>query len=775
MKKQTKKRILSTLLCFMLVIGLLPTVAHAESEVHWCFNCDAIYYGDVDSDVYDDSEGCCGPDGNPECWVEIHCWECGEYVDRYWTNDCCMWCEDCIEDQGTHCTECDECYLSKEDELCGVCHKCEICSGGICPDCGLCDECATDGDYTHCIICGACSSGTTWADEEDPDHPSDPKHCADCCSHCEQCGSACTTDDDVEYCDECGLCVDCCMENREAFGCEVFCVESSEFEDHFCEECGTCWCDTYQCGYCGLCAECCESNSDVCTEHMCVEDSDYDDHFCEECGDCFHEADQCEECGLCKACCEDKLESAQEIRCLTCAGFTCVEQDGFEAHMTESHPEKGYTHDHRFSKSWSMDNDYHWHACLSCENGKTADPDAGGHITDPDTGICKVCGYKYGETMYFITQPEDAHVQVSESHYYGSYYWANPGPTNYWNNRTSFRVKAFSSNGPLYYRWYQVKGDGEPTPLDNNTTDKGKLYVSGATTPTLTISVSMDSCTSDYSYYCVITDGKTTTTPVKSAQAKMVASHRYSLAAYDKDTESGTIYLKTYYDGVGWKSRAQTSTGHKWYCCGTGHDATNAATLNKKAKPHSFEDWGTEEGAYTKEALLDNNCITFNKYRCTDCHYVKYVEKHTCNMEAKAYAEGHEDVATKHQLVCKTAGCDKTGSAPHNWVYVTEGEGYFPRQKPDDADNGKVIRRCIECGYLDINFTWKKVTVTTDTTTGDKTKSEEPLGWNINNILVDVENGTANRPLVEPGDTVVLNPKLDGVHKFTGWTANYHY
>lgn len=124
-----------------MVVGMLPTTAFAIWGVdgyYECIFCGAVYYGDdVDDSIYEESDYCCGIDGNPDCWLENHCYECGEYVDRSVKNDCCNWCEDCIEDRGTHCSECDECYLSEENQLCGEC----FCKADQCNECGLCETC----------------------------------------------------------------------------------------------------------------------------------------------------------------------------------------------------------------------------------------------------------------------------------------------------------------------------------------------------------------------------------------------------------------------------------------------------------------------------------------------------------------------------------------------------------------------------------------------------------------------------------------------------------
>lgn len=144
-----KKRILSLVLCFVMVVSLLPTQAHAEDGAE-CANCGHWHYGD-----YMCKCGLCSIDcSNSDCWAETHCQECGEcYMDvNTWCDDC-GWCENCMKNDRSHCEDCGRCFVGDDrSEMCDECDKCSDCVGEICEECGRCDECAGDA---HCENCPA--------------------------------------------------------------------------------------------------------------------------------------------------------------------------------------------------------------------------------------------------------------------------------------------------------------------------------------------------------------------------------------------------------------------------------------------------------------------------------------------------------------------------------------------------------------------------------------------------------------------------------------------
>jgi len=133
-------------------------------------------------------------------------------------------------------------------------------------------------------------------------------------------------------------CYDCCQENASNYGCDCgeYCVESSDWESHLCENCETPLCQVDVCYFCGKCIDCCGYESE-CNENMCVEEDGYNEHFCTECGYCFHSVTQCETCAdadklICKMCCIN-LASIAGCYC----GDICINDDNFAEHMKTVH------------------------------------------------------------------------------------------------------------------------------------------------------------------------------------------------------------------------------------------------------------------------------------------------------------------------------------------------------------------------------------------------------------------------------------------------------
>ena len=304
-----RKRILSVLLCLMMVVSLLPMQVFADEGEECLGSCNHVHWGDAICDGCGLCSADCPKGG--DCWYESHCKECGAcYMSADNWCDECGWCQDCMQE--AHCQDCGRCFVGEsKDELCedcqrcsncvdSICEECHKCSGcvdavceechkcsecfdedehcqsclthllgvGACSDCGYCDECA-EAEGLHCEECGECFEGGA---ERCPIHEDDP-HCKDCAGdYCEECGECEFTKSDLVLCDYCGLCMDCCRENSEAEGCSTgdVCVESPDWDDHFCDECGVCFCDDNRCSTCDLCKDCCKA-AGICTECDCSE------------------------------------------------------------------------------------------------------------------------------------------------------------------------------------------------------------------------------------------------------------------------------------------------------------------------------------------------------------------------------------------------------------------------------------------------------------------------------------------------------------------------
>lgn len=378
-------------------------------------------------------------------------------------------------------------------------------------------------------------------------------------------------------------------------------------------------------------------------------------------------------------------------------------------------------------------------------------------------GICTTCGYKSGETVYFTTQPRDVHTTVGDSDDY-DHATGEHGKTHPYEIRSSFRAKAYGKG--LSYQWYRVMADkdGTGTKLVDKA-DGEYTYISGADTPTLTVCVDNEACCEDIYFYCVATDKDGNT--ARSRSARMIASHRYTYAGYADDLDNTSckyIYVKRTTPGSTgyYQQELPASPGHRWYCCG---EHSGDRPSRGGVKPHHFSEtpYNAVQAAYTAKAAAAGEYTTFYQYRCTDCGFAKYVEKHEHRMVVAAPEEvGGEELFTKtsHPLICEVAGCDELGSALHNWSFRTV-------QWPSNGINGGVARECLDCGYWDEDFTQKVI----NTATGESSIRY----WDRSNMLVEAKNGSVNRTMIDPGESVILTPAKDGVHKFTGWTAKYEY
>ena len=197
-----RKRILSILLCLVMLFSLVPGAAvpvHAFWEDYDtggdCPNCDHYHWGENLCDCQ-----FCTIDCNYDCWVETHCNDCGLCLGDtpYWCDECYK-CAECMEE--THCSTCGKCYIGEDDQLCGECHKGPCCSITICDSCGFCDDCANDdSDPMHCSLCNACFGAV---DECVDDDDTGVIHCVDCHTSCEQCEECLLA---KEVCEDCGLC-----------------------------------------------------------------------------------------------------------------------------------------------------------------------------------------------------------------------------------------------------------------------------------------------------------------------------------------------------------------------------------------------------------------------------------------------------------------------------------------------------------------------------------------------------------------------------------------
>ena len=769
-KTKTRSRIVSILLVLIMLLSLMPSL-ELHAHAFWddydtggdCPNCDHYHWAENCCDCQ-----FCTIDCNYDCWVETHCNDCGLCLGDtpYWCEECFK-CADCMED--THCSTCAKCYIGEDDQLCGECHKGPCCSITICDSCGFCDDCANDdSDPMHCSLCDSCFGAV---DECVDDDDTGVIHCVDCHTACEQCEECLLA---KESCEDCGLCKECCRDNSDAGGCPdgETCVESAEWEEHICPGCDGWVTDKEDegefCETCELCKECCEGNSD-CSEGMCAMDTDYADHFCEDCGLCFHDSDPCEDgCDQrCKDCCLDA------VKAMGCDHDDwCFSDSDFEDHLKAEHSGAGHTH--IASSSWSADGTRHWHPCRYCDGKKL---NAANHEYDAK-GVCKVCGYISGSSIVITRQPRGVKCKTS---IYDDY---NEEPENgllyYENNPVTFSVSARSLKGDeLTYQWYR-KDNEHPTAAPYKLPE-GRFYM-GVTTSTLKMSVSTQACQEDYSYYCVIGRKGDPSDTMKTAEAKLTATHAFSYQqagepVYTDDGKRTPEYKVTWVDKDGnthntTVGSVRKSDGHKLAClfeAGAEEYEAHYMTSGSKERifPHTFKlekSYDAVGGGWVDMLV------------CTVCDYFVFVKSHVhdygWNWDYTGFGSIYEytfniggSTKTVEQLIlesgyahpekCKVPGCEEFIMVPHSW-------GRWNVVKNPDTTGGKggMEAECSVCEY-------------TKTKIDKDNDSEEIDHWTKDTALVTVKNGRATRMIVKPGDKIRLYPEERNGQKAIGWKVEY--
>ena len=768
-KTKTRSRIVSILLVLIMLLSLMPSL-ELHAHAFWddydtggdCPNCDHYHWAENCCDCQ-----FCTIDCNYDCWVETHCNDCGLCLGDtpYWCEECFK-CADCMED--THCSTCAKCYIGEDDQLCGECHKGPCCSITICDSCGFCDDCANDdSDPMHCSLCNACFGSV---DECVDDDDTGVIHCVDCHASCEQCEECLLNQ---ESCEDCGLCLECCRDNSDAGGCPdgETCVESAEWEEHICPGCDGWVTDKEDedefCETCELCKECCEGNSD-CSEGMCAMDTDYADHFCEDCGLCFHDSDPCEDgCNQrCKDCC---LNAVKAMGCDH--DDWCFSDSDFEDHLKAEHSGAGHTH--IASSSWSADKTQHWHPFRYCDGKKL---NAANHEYDAK-GVCKVCGYISGSSIVITRQPKGVKCKTS---IYDDY---NEEPENgllfYENHPVTFSVSARSLKGDeLTYQWYR-KDNEHPTAAPYKLPE-GRFYM-GVTTSTLKMSVSTQACQEDYSYYCVIGRKGDASDTMKTAEAKLTATHAFSYQqagepVYTDDGKRTPEYKVTWVDKDGVTHNTSVgsvrkSDGHKLAClfeAGAEEYEAHYMTTGSKERifPHTFK----LEKSYDAVGGGRVDMLV-----CTVCDYFVFVKSHVhdygWNWDCTGFGSIYEytfniggSTKTVEQLIlesgyahpekCKVPGCEEFIMVPHSWgrwnVVLC----------PDTAGaEGGMEAECSVCEYTKTKI--------------DKDDDGGADHWTKDTALVTVKNGRATRMIVEPGDKIRLYPEEGNGQKAIGWKVEY--
>lgn len=734
--KKKLHKLLSLLLCCIMVLGMLPsTVFAAYEDGAECANCGHWHYDDWMCECGLCSEDC----SNSDCWYETHCKNCGAcYMSADNWCDKCGWCQDCMDNEA-HCADCGRCFVGEsKEELCEECLRCADCvDNGVCDYCNKCDACA---DTDHCVechahvlsgccvkcgkcyecadgfICATCEHCESCAAEEGlhcefcggcledidpcPAHEYD-SHCKYCVDYCEGCGQ-CSYDGDIDgLCADCGFCYECCAENSVAHGCSTgdVCVESSDWDEHLCPGCGECFCDKERCDDCGFCEECCAENSmdaGCSTGEVCTESSEWDEHFCANCGGCFCDYEQCSDCGLCADCC---AANAFEKGC-DC-GDVCVDSSEWEDHKKEYHGEGGVSddHTHKFKTEWNADQTRHWHECRFC-NEKSGEAEH--RLTA--AGKCEICGYDTSSPLFFVSQPQDLTRKVSDANPYG-----DDDPNSPINNKATFSVTAVNLAGnELSFQWYEVhteKSSGKEKTIKLEDVDG---ETSGSTKSRLSVPVWSDGCNYSHSYYCVVTstgaDGEEFTIESRHAQLRTV--HNYGeMKAVDNDdstpgggssrritytdVESGIEKTEIYYKG---------NRYHNRWCVG---DDCGRTQYPEKTWHNMVFDKYLGSGKLFND---ERETLYFYRWVCTECGYQDlywYAAKQDIPYSISfvdtpgAYImdeDDNEDVLTAMagaELWAHAPYVNKSGYVFDHWEVKTGPDGFTDDSIENDYDTGR--------------------------------------------------------------------------------------
>ena len=389
-------------------------------------------------------------------------------------------------------------------------------------------------------------------------------------------------------------------------------------------------------------------------------------------------------------------------------------------------------------------------------------------------GVCKVCGYISGSSIVITRQPKG--VKCKTSIYGSGDYDEEPenGLLFSEHNWVTFSVSAKSLKGDeLTYQWYQ-KDNERPTAAPYKL-DEWPNHFEGVNTSTLKMSVSTQACQEDYSYYCVIGRKGDPSDTMKTAEAKLTATHAFSykqagVPVPTDDSERNPKYDVTWVDkhGVthnGFVGGVRKSEGHKLAClfeAGAEEYEAHYMTTGSKERifPHKFAfDRSYDAVGGGKVDVL----------YCTVCDYPLYVKSHVhdygWNWDYTGFGSIYEytfniggSTKTVEQLIlesdyahpekCMVPGCEEFIMVPHSW-------GYWNVVLCPDTTGGEggMEAECSICEYKET----KKID-------GD---------WTKDTALVTVKNGRATRMIVEPGDKIKLYPEERNGQKAIGWKVEY--
>ena len=298
-------------------------------------------------------------------------------------------------------------------------------------------------------------------------------------------------------------------------------------------------------------------------------------------------------------------------------------------------------------------------------------------------------------------------------------------------------------------------------------------------TPTLRLSVSAEACMDDYSYYCVIGRKGDPSDTMKTAEAKLTATHAYShkqagVRVPTEDSERTPEYKVTWVDKHGNTHNGVVGgdpkcDGHKLPCLfEAGYYEPHYMTTGSKERifPHTF----VFDRSY--DAVGGGRVDVL---RCSVCDYIVPVKSHVhdygWNWDCTGFDSIYEytfniggSTKTVEQLIiesdyahpekCKIPGCEEFIMVPHSW-----GRWNVVENPDTTGSNGGMEAECSICEYTKTKI--------------DKDDDEGTDHWTKDTALVTVKNGRATRMIVKPGDKIRLYPEERTDQKAIGWKVEY--
>ena len=394
-------------------------------------------------------------------------------------------------------------------------------------------------------------------------------------------------------------------------------------------------------------------------------------------------------------------------------------------------------------------------------------------------GVCKVCGYISGSSIVITRQPKG--VKCKTSIYGSGDYDEEPenGLLFSEHNWVTFSVSAKSLKGDeLTYQWYQ-KDNERPTAAPYKL-DEWPNHFEGVNTSTLKMSVSTQACQEDYSYYCVIGRKGDPSDTMKTAEAKLTATHAFShkqagVPVPTDDSERNPKYNVTWVDKHGVTHDGVVGGNPK---C-DGHKLPCLFEESALYEAH-YMTTGSKERVFPHTFVLDRSLDAVgggrvDVLRCSVCDYTVPVKSHVhdygWNWDYTGFGSIYEytfniggSTKTVEQLIlesdyahpekCKVPGCEEFIMVPHSW-------GRWNVVLCPDTTGGKggMEAECSICEYTKTKI--------------DKDDDGGADHWTKDTALVTVKNGRATRMIVKPGDKIRLYPEERTGQKAIGWKVEY--